>query len=168
MWHFEKSMILWYYYICHIVAMFLCSHLDDCFWDFAACKRINKIGSSTIFRNGRMINRRNPHGRDQTCCQNRYHRCCAHVTGSLLPQDQPTTTEKTTTTTEKPITPRSVCPKSTPSKLSKCVCHLNINQWLIWCQNIFRGGKEFWFCWKKMLYNNLLKVLLEKLAGLWK
>ena len=67
-----------------------------------------------------MINRRNQNGRDQSCCQNRYHKCCEHVTG-WTDQKDPTPTVPTTPrpTPTRPVTPRSVCPKTTPSNLSK-------------------------------------------------
>ena len=101
---------------------------DDCFWDFVACKRENSIGSSTIFRKGRMINRRNQNGRDQSCCQNRYHKCCEHVTG-WTDQKDPTPTVPTTPrpTPTRPVTPRSICPKTTPSNLSKSKSLFNTN-----------------------------------------
>ena len=92
--------------------------IDDCFWDFVACKRENSMGSSTIFRKGRMISRRNQNGRNQSCCQNRYHSCCEYVTGYTTPASptfKPTTPRPTPATTK----PRSLCPKTTPSNLSK-------------------------------------------------
>jgi len=102
------------------------SNINDCFWDFVACKRENSIGSSTIFRKGRMINRRNQNGRDQSCCQNRYHKCCEHVTG-WTDQKDPTPTVPTTPrpTPTRPVTPRSICPKTTPSNLIGCIWEFN-------------------------------------------
>lgn len=93
--------------------------IDDCFWDFVACKRENDIGSMTVFRNGRMINRRNSYGRDQSCCQSRYHQCCQHVNNPQFNEPIPTTTTTPKPTTVTPVTPRSVCPKTVPSNLSK-------------------------------------------------
>ena len=99
------------------------TYSDDCFWDFVACKRENSIGSTTVFRKGRMINRRNQKGRDQSCCQNRYHQCCEHVTG-WSQQDPPTTAPPTPEPTPSTTTPKtSLCPKTTPSNLSKFLLH---------------------------------------------
>merc|ERR1712241_575114 len=78
-------------------------NINDCFWDFVACKRENSMGSSTVFREGRMISRRNQNGRDQSCCQNRYHSCCEHVTGYTTPASptfKPTTPRPTPATTK--------------------------------------------------------------------
>ena len=77
------------------------------------------MGSTTFFRKGRMIGHRNKNGRDQSCCQNRYHQCCEHVTGWPPLSNPPQTSTTTKPTTVPPVTPRSVCPKSPPSNLSK-------------------------------------------------
>ena len=108
----------WPIYHVYITLLFK-SITDDCFWDFVACKRENSVDSVSLFRKGRMINRQNSHARDQSCCQNRYHQCCEHVNNPQLnePIPTPTTTPKPTTTI--PVIPRSVCPKSVPSNLSK-------------------------------------------------
>ena len=93
---------------------------DDCFWDFVGCKRQNSIGSTTVFRKGRMVSRINKNGRDPSCCQTRYHQCCDHVNGTPV-LNNPVTTPRPQTTRPTPVTPatpRSVCPKTTPSNLS--------------------------------------------------
>ena len=66
-----------------------------------------------------MINQRQQSGRDQTCCQNRYHQCCEHVTDIKVQDPIPTQPATPKPTTVRPSTPRSVCPKTTPSNLSK-------------------------------------------------
>ena len=68
-----------------------------------------------------MVSRINKNGRDPSCCQTRYHQCCDHVNGTPV-LNNPITTPRPQTTKPTPVTPatpRSVCPKTTPSNISK-------------------------------------------------
>jgi len=103
------------------------ANINDCFWDFVGCKRQNSIGSTTVFRKGRMVSRINKNGRDPSCCQTRYHQCCDHVNGTPV-LNNPVTTPRPQTTRPTPVTPatpRSVCPKTTPSNLIGCIWQFN-------------------------------------------